>query len=94
MCEMKLLENRRTRVSQLVWEPGVPRPSYTRPTDQIVVFLDDCRFERIDAVTGEKILRERKSGDVLWHDKGELAPTLINAGSTTYRTLLIELLED
>ena len=87
-------EKNNVRVREVVFEPGVPRPSYTRPTDQIVVFLDDCRFERVDAVTGERLLRERKSGEVLWHDKGELAPTLINAGSTPYRTLLIELFDD
>lgn len=87
-------ENNNVRVREVVFEPGVPRPSYTRPTDQIVVFLDDCRFERVDAVTGERLLRERKSGEVLWHDRGELAPTLINAGSTPYRTLLIELFDD
>ena len=91
---MMKFEKNNVRVREVVFEPGVPRPSYTRPTDQIVVFLDDCRFERVDAVTGERLLRERKSGEVLWHDKGELAPTLINAGSTPYRTLLIELFDD
>jgi hypothetical protein len=35
-------------------------------------------------------VRERKSGDVIWHDKGEDAPRLTNAGKP-YRTLVIEL---
>ncbi len=32
-----------------------------------------------------------KSGDVIWHDKGEQAPQLINAGAKPYRTLVIAL---
>ena len=57
----------------------------------MIVFLDDCKYQRIDSKTGEKTVRERKSGDVIWHDKGEDAPVLINAGAKPYRTLLIEL---
>ena len=34
---------------------------------------------------------ERKSGDVIWHDKGEDAPQLTNAGAKPYRTVVIEL---
>jgi hypothetical protein len=84
-------ENKRVRVSEIVYEPGVPRERYTRPTDQVIVFLDDCKYQRIDSKTGEKTVRERKSGEIIWHDKGEDAPVLINAGSKAYRTLLIEL---
>jgi hypothetical protein len=85
------LENQRVRVSEIVYEPGVPRERYTRPTDQVIVFLDDCKYQRIDSKTGEKTVRERKSGEIIWHDKGEDAPVLINAGTKAYRTLLIEL---
>jgi hypothetical protein len=75
----------------VVYEPGVPRERYIRPTDQVIVFLDDCKYQRIDSKTGEKTVRERKSGDVIWHDKGEDAPVLINLGTKAYRTLVIEL---
>jgi hypothetical protein len=85
------LENAKVRISEVVYAPGVPRERYTRPTDQIIVFLDDCRYERTDSETKEKTIRERKSGEVIWHNKGEDAPVLINLGSKPYRTLVIEL---
>ena len=85
------LENPRVRISEVVYEPKVPRERYIRPTDQIIAFLDDCRYERIDSKTGEHTIRERKSGEVIWHDRGEDAPVLINAGSKPYRTLVIEI---
>jgi len=85
------LENAKVKVSNVVYEPGVPRERYTRPTDQIIVFLDDCKYERKDSQTGEKLIRERKSGEVLWHNKGEDAPVLTNLGAEPYRTLVIEL---
>jgi hypothetical protein len=85
------LENKRVKASTVTYLPGVPRERYTRPTDQVIVFLDDCKYERKDSKTGEKTIRERKSGDVIWHDKGEDAPVLTNAGSKPYRTLTIEL---
>jgi hypothetical protein len=84
------LENDSVRISEIVWEPGVPRESYTRQTNQLVVFLEDCTYCRIDAMTDEQVIRFRKSGDVLWHQKGEEAPVLINAGDKPYRTLLVE----
>jgi hypothetical protein len=87
------LENSQVRVSQVVFEPGVPRDGYVRPTAQVVVFLDDCRYQRVDAETGAKLVRSRKSGDVLWHEAGEHAPTLINMGEAPFRTLIIEVLE-
>jgi hypothetical protein len=84
-------QNAKLTVRELIYEPGVPRERYTRPTDQLIVFLDDCRYERTDSVTREKTIRERKSGEVLWHDKGEDAPVLKNLGQKAYRTLVIEL---
>jgi hypothetical protein len=74
-----------------VYEPGVPRERYIRPTDQVIVFLDDCRYERTDSTTGEKTVRERKAGDVIAHDRGEDAPVLRNLGAKPYRTLVIEI---
>jgi hypothetical protein len=85
------LENARVKVTNVVYEPGVPRERYIRPTDQVIVFLDDCKYQRIDSKTGEKTVRERKSGEVIWHDKGEDAPVLINLGTKAYRTMVIEL---
>ena len=87
----QLLDNVRTTVSEIVYEPGVPRKPHIRPTDQVIVFLDECEYERTDAVTGEKTTRKRKPGEVIWHDRSELAPQLVNKGAKAYRTLLIEL---
>ncbi|MEP6536542.1 MAG: hypothetical protein ABJF23_14540 [Bryobacteraceae bacterium] len=84
------LENKRVKVTTVTYVPGVPRERYTRPTDQVIVFLDDCKYERKDSTTGEKTVRQRKSGDVIWHDKGEDAPVLTNLGTKAYRTLTIE----
>jgi hypothetical protein len=85
------LDNARVKVSTITYAPGVPRERHIRPTDQVIVFLDDCKYQRIDSKTAEKTIRQRKSGEVIWHDKGEDAPVLINTGSKPYRTLLIEL---
>lgn len=91
MAKKLLLENVRVRVSEVTYEPGKPRERHIRPTDQVIVFLDDCEYERTDSKTGEKTVRTRKSGEVLWHDRGEDAPVLKNLGSKPYRSLLIEL---
>jgi hypothetical protein len=85
------LENAKVKVTEVLYEPGVPRERYTRPTDQVIVFLDDCEYERTDSQTREKTIRKRQSGDVIWHDQGEDAPVLRNLGKKTYRTLTIEL---
>ncbi len=85
------LENARVRVIESVSPPGAARERYTRAAGQVIVFLDDCRYERTDSTSGEKTVRERKSGDVIWHDQGEDAPVLKNVGQSPYRTLTIEL---
>jgi hypothetical protein len=85
------LENARVRVTQLDYEPGQPREKSIRPADQVIVFLDDSRYQRIDPDTGAKEVRTRKSGDVIWHNKGEVAPVLTNLDKKTYRTLVIEI---
>lgn len=91
MKETVKLENAKVRVKEVLYQPGQPRERYIRPTDQVIVFLDDSRYERIDSATKEKTIRQRKSGDVIWHDKGEDAPVLTNLGNAPYRTLVIEL---
>jgi hypothetical protein len=85
------LENERVKITEVVYQPGVARERYIRPTDQIIVFLDDSKYSRVDSQTKEKTVRERKSGEVIWHSKGEDAPVLTNLGTKPYRTLLIEL---
>lgn len=85
------LDNARVRVKEVVYLPGVPRDRYTRPTDQVIVWLDDAKYQRLDSTTKEKTVRERKRGEILWHNKGEDAPVLTNLGSAPYRTLTIEL---
>lgn len=86
-----LLTNPRVVVKETTYLPGVPRERYTRPTDQVIVFLDDCRYSRKDSATGEVTVRTRKSGEVIWHNKGEDAPVLTNLGTKPYRTLTIEM---
>jgi hypothetical protein len=86
-----LLENAKVRVTEVTYPPGEPRLPHIRPSDQVIVFLDDCKYERTDPVTGEKTVRERKAGEVIWHDRTELAPQLTNVGTKTYRSLLIEI---
>ena len=90
-AHMVKLENAKARVTEVVYEPGQPRPRGIREHDQVIVFLDDSRYERIDSATKEKTVRVRKSGDVIWHDKGEDAPQLTNLGQKPYRTMVIEL---
>lgn len=87
------LENAKVRVTEVTYQPGVPRERYIRPTDQVIVFLDESKYRRTDSKTGEKTIRQRKSGEVIWHDKGEDAPVLENLGTKPYRTLTIELLK-
>jgi hypothetical protein len=89
-----LIENTRVRVSEVTYDPGVPRARYIRPTDQVIVFLDECQYERTDSRTGEKTVRQRKPGEVIWHDRAEDAPVLVNKGAKAYRTLVIELKEN
>jgi hypothetical protein len=85
------LENAKVRVSELTYLPGAPRAKSVRAADQVIVFLDDSRYERIDPDSGAKEVRSRKSGDVIWHNQGEVAPVLTNLGGKAYRTLVIEL---
>src|SRR5437660_164013 len=85
------LQNARVTVRELDYEPGKPRAKSIRGSDQVIVFLDDSRYERIDPDSGAKEIRTRKSGDVIWHNKGEVAPVLTNLDKKTYRTLVVEL---
>jgi hypothetical protein len=85
------LDNGKVKVVEVTYVPGAPRERHIRSADQVIVFMDDCKYERTDSTTKEKTVRQRKSGDVIWHDKGEDAPRLVNLGNKPYRTLVIEL---
>jgi len=85
------LDNARVHVTEVTSAPGAVRERGVRAHDQVIVFLDDCRYERTDPKTGAKTIRERKSGDVIWHTAGEDAPQLVNIGAKPYRTIVIEL---
>ena len=88
-----LMENIRVKVTEVTYEPGTPRERFIRATDQVIVFLDDCKYERTDSKTGEKTVRQRMAGETIWHDRGEDAPVLKNLGGKSYRSLTIELKE-
>jgi hypothetical protein len=83
------LDNPRVTVMESTTPLGGRRESYTRGSDQILVFLDDAQYEAVDAA-GNVSKRSRKSGEIVWHTKGEIAPVLINKGNA-YRNLVIAL---
>lgn len=85
------LDNARVHVTEITAAPGSIREKGVRANDQVIVFLDDCRYERSDPKTGAKTIQDRKSGDVIWHTQGEDAPQLVNIGRNPYRTVVIEL---
>ena len=82
-----LLENPKVQVNLVIYEKSSIRAAHTRPQDQVIVFLDDAHYEVVYA-SGKKEVRDRKSGDVIWHSRGEEAPTLSNTGSE-YRTIVV-----
>ncbi|MBL8177886.1 MAG: hypothetical protein JNK48_24630, partial [Bryobacterales bacterium] len=47
------LENAKVRVSEVTYMPGVKRERYIRPTDQVIVFLDESKYRRTDSQTKE-----------------------------------------
>ncbi len=86
-----VLDNVRVEVTERIMEPGVVRETHIRPTDQVIVFLNEAEYERIDPDTGAKTIRKRKAGEVIWHSRGEIAPRLTNVGKTPLRSLEIAL---
>ncbi len=91
MTRETVLENVRVEVIERTIPPGGVRDPYIRPADQVIVFLNDTSYDRIDSRTGETISRSRKAGDVIWHSRGESAPKLVNTGSGPFRSLIIQL---
>ena len=86
----ELLNNQRVTVTEITMPVQARREAYTRPSDQIIVFIDEADYEAIDAA-GQKQVRHRKAGEIIWHNKGEAAPTLVNTGKRPYRNLVIAL---
>jgi len=85
-----LLDNARVTVTEVTMAPGVRREPYTRPTDQIIVFIDNASYEATDS-DGKKQARRRAAGEIVWHNKGEAAPLLVNTGQKPYRNLVVTL---
>ena len=83
-----LLDNQRATVTEVTLGPGARREPYTRPTDQIIVFIDEASYEATDAA-GQKQTRHRAAGEIIWHNKGDAAPLLVNVGKKPYRNLVI-----
>ena len=86
-----VLENSRVKVSLVTYPAGAVREHSIRPSDEVIVFLEDCRYQRTDPKSGQKTVRQRKSGDVIWHRKGEDAPTLRSLNTRPYREIVVEL---
>jgi hypothetical protein len=84
-----VLDNTKVQVNRVIYEKHSIRSPHTRPRNHAIALLDDARYN-VTYANGKKEVRERKSGDVIWHEQGEEAPTLTNAG-TSYRTVVINL---
>ena len=85
-----LLDNQRVTVTEMTTQPEARRAPYTRPTDQIIVFLDEADYSATDTA-GQKQIKHRAVGEIVWHNKGEAAPLLVNTGKKPYRNLVIAL---
>jgi hypothetical protein len=72
-----VFDNARVTVKDVTMAPGARRPPRTRPTDELVLFPEESHYQAIDA-DGKKQPRDRAPGTVVFHNKGELAPTLVN----------------
>ena len=83
------LDNARVTVTESLTPAGGRRDAYTRPTDQIIVFVDEANYESVES-SGQGTLRHRMPGEIVWHSKGEAAPVLVNKGKA-YRNLVIAL---
>ncbi|NOT60306.1 MAG: hypothetical protein HOP19_08785 [Acidobacteria bacterium] len=85
-----LLENERVAVTEYSYGAQAKRTPYTRETDQVIVFIDDAEYDATDA-QGKTQHKLRKRGEIVWHDKGEVAPTLLNTTKKPFRNVVIAL---
>jgi hypothetical protein len=76
-----LFDNARVTVHAITMPPGAQRAPRPRPTDELVLFYEEAHYQATDA-DGKTTPRNRTPGTVVWHKKGEIAPTLSNPGST------------
>jgi len=77
-------DNPRVTVKEITLAPGGKRLPRVRETDELVLFYAEAHYQAIDA-KGKKEPRDRLPGTVVWHNKGEQAPTLVNEGKTPVR---------
>jgi hypothetical protein len=85
-----LFDNPRVTVRSITMPPGTERAGRTRPTDEVVLFFEAAQYQATDAA-GKVSPRDRAPGTVVWHQKGEIAPTLSNPGQKTVRYFSIAL---
>jgi hypothetical protein len=83
-------DNPRVTVKEITLAPGASRPTRTRETDELVLFYAESHYQAITP-EGKKERRDRQPGTVVWHKKGEVAPTLVNHGNKPVRYYSISL---
>jgi hypothetical protein len=86
----ELMDNARVTVREIVLAPGSARAARARPTDELVLFPEEAHYQATDAA-GKVSPRDRKPNEVVWHEKGEQAPTLSNPTKKTVRYFSISL---
>ena len=79
-----VFENPRVAVRQITMEPTEIRPPRVRETDEVVLFCEESHYRAVNA-DGNEEPRDRLPGTVVFHKKGEQAPTLINKGPKAVR---------
>jgi hypothetical protein len=72
-------DNPRVTVKEITLAPGTSRPTRTRETDEVVLFYAESHYQAVTP-QGKTEPRDRQPGTVVWHKKGEVAPTLVNPG--------------
>jgi hypothetical protein len=82
--------NTKVQVNRVVYEENAIRKGHVRANDQVIIFLDDAQYEALYA-DGRKETKRRQAGEVIWHNRGEDAPTLTNTGKGSYQTLMVNL---
>lgn len=85
-----LFDNPRVTVRAITMAPGTTRAARTRPTDEVVLFFEESHYQATEA-DGKVSPRDRKPMTVVFHKKGELAPTLSNLGDKPVRYLSVSL---
>jgi hypothetical protein len=84
------LDNADVTVNEILMAPGAQRPARTRPSNELVFFCEEAHYQAIDA-QGKKESRDRVPGAVVFHKKGELAPTLVNTSKKPVRYYSVSL---